>query len=92
VWPTRRACVLTLRPFFSSQFPAGTFNTFPVDTKLTGTMSVDLTNVFVQLPDGRVKALTDANALSLGKLKTSGDNVSLDIDRHGERRGDRDDH
>jgi hypothetical protein len=54
-------------------------------------MDIELTNVFIQLPDGKVKALTSANALSVGKLKTSGDNVKLDIDRHGERRGDRDD-
>ena len=82
---TLPACVSTPPPCFSYEFPVGTQNTFPTDYKLTGTMDIDLTNVFVQLPDGRVKALTDANAESLGKLKTSGDNVKLDIDRHGQR-------
>jgi hypothetical protein len=88
---TLPACVPTLPPCFSYEFPVGTQNTFPTDYKLTGTMDIDLTNVWVTLPDGRVKALTDANAESLGKLKTSGDNVNLDIDRHSERRRDRDD-
>jgi hypothetical protein len=65
--------------------------TFPDGRTLTGSMKICLTNVWLTLPDGRVKALTSANADAVRKLETSGDNVKLDIDRHGERGGDRDD-
>jgi hypothetical protein len=86
---TLPACIT--QPCFSYEFPAGTSHTFATDYQLTGTMKINLTNVFVQLPDGRVKALTSTNALSVGKLQTSGDNVEVSIDRHGEGNRDRDD-
>ena len=66
--------------------------TLPADYTLTGSMNIGLTNVWVTLPDGRVKALTSENAAVLGKLKTNGDNVNVDVGRHGQRKRDWDDH
>jgi hypothetical protein len=71
--------------------PDGSTMNLPADYTLTGSMKIGLTNVWLTLPDGRVKALTSANADAVGKIETNGDNVNLDIDRHGERRRDRDD-
>jgi hypothetical protein len=72
--------------------PDGSTMTLPADYTLTGSMNIGLTNVWVTLPDGRVKALTSANADAVGKLETNGDNVNLDIDRHDQRRRDWDGH
>jgi hypothetical protein len=59
--------------------------TFPDGRTLTGSMNIGLTNIWITLPDGRVKALTNANADRVGKIETNGDNVNIDIDRHCER-------
>ena len=81
----------TLPAGYPVTLPDGSTITLPANYTLTGSMNVGLTNVWVTLPDGRMKALTSANAASLGKLKTNGDNLNIDIDRH-ERRGDWDGH
>jgi len=44
---------------------------------LTGTMNIGLTNVMIAPPNGTATALTSANAATLGKVITNGDNVNI---------------
>jgi uncharacterized protein (TIGR03437 family) len=44
---------------------------------LTGTINIGLTNVMLTLPDGTVTPLTGANASSVGKVITNGNNVNI---------------
>jgi hypothetical protein len=64
----------TLPETFRYEFPAGNFITVPMDTPLTGTMSIGLTNVVFVLPGGALRPLTAANAGPgmLGQISTMG--------------------
>jgi uncharacterized protein (TIGR03437 family) len=46
-------------------------------TALTGTMNIGLTNVMITPPNGTATALTSANAATLGKVITNGNNVNI---------------
>jgi hypothetical protein len=44
---------------------------------LTGKMSINLTNVFIKMPDGTFQLLTSQNAWTLGQVSTNGSNVNV---------------
>jgi len=44
---------------------------------LTGAINIGLTNVMLTLPNGTVTPLTSANAATVGKVITNGDNVTI---------------
>ena len=60
---------------FTYEFPTGTTNTFTNAYTFTGSMTINLTDVMVQLPDGTVQPLTNAN-----DAVTSGNNVGVNYD------------
>ena len=45
---------------------------------LTGSMEIEMKNVFMRLPDGFWWPLLPFDALSLGKIGTNGANMSID--------------
>jgi hypothetical protein len=60
---------------FTYEFPTGTTNTFTSAYTFTGSMTINLTNVMVELPDGTMQPLTNAN-----DAVTSGNNVLVNYD------------
>ena len=60
---------------FTYVFPTGTTNTFTNAYTFTGSMTINLTDVMVQLPDGKMQPFTNAN-----DAVTSGNNVSVNYD------------
>jgi hypothetical protein len=67
----------TLPAGFFYDFPANTKVTVPTDFTLTGTMNINMTNVFVMLPNGIWLPLTTNDAGSVGLVRTNGENVNL---------------
>jgi hypothetical protein len=67
----------TIPAGFAYEFPAGVENTVAADFKLNGTMNIDLTNVFVRPSNGFFQLLTAGNAVSVGNINTSGNNVTV---------------
>jgi hypothetical protein len=51
--------------------------TFLTTYTLAGSMNISLTNVFVKLPNGMWVPLTHADAASVGRVGTNGDNVNV---------------
>lgn len=67
----------TLPAGFTYEYPAGVTHTLASDYTMTGTMNIGLTNVFVQEPNGIWLPLLDFDAGFLGKITTSGPNVTV---------------
>ena len=65
---------------FTYDFPAGTKIKVPSDFTLTGTMNIDMTNVFVMLPNGVWLPLTSNDAWPVGMVRTNGENVNINYD------------
>jgi hypothetical protein len=62
---------------FTYDFPANHKITVPSDFTLTGTMDINMTNVFVMLPNGIWLPLASNDAWSVGNVRTNGENVNI---------------
>jgi hypothetical protein len=68
----------TLPPGFMYTFPAGVVDTIPAQGfTLTGTININLTNVFVELAPELWVPLLGFDAFSVGKVVTNGQNVNV---------------
>jgi hypothetical protein len=68
----------TLPAGFSYFFPAGTPQVFGTNYTLTGSMNIDLTNVWIKLPFGLTLPLTNSfEAGWLGKITTNGSGTNV---------------
>ena len=65
---------------FVYEFPSGVTNTNATAFTLAGSMSIGMTNVIIQTPDGTVNPLTSANAVAVAGLFTNGININLSYD------------
>jgi len=71
----------TLPAGFMYEYPSGIFNTIPASGfTLTGTMNINLTNVFVKLPIGIWLPLLNFDSVAVGKISTNGTNVNIVYD------------
>ncbi|HEX7139752.1 MAG TPA: hypothetical protein VF219_18010 [Vicinamibacterales bacterium] len=70
-------------------FPSGysaNGESLPAGYTLTGTMNINLINVFIRLPNGTASPLTSADAAVLGKLTTNGNGVHVEYGLEPTRR------
>jgi hypothetical protein len=82
---------LTIENVFTPQptlYSSIGFQSLP-DGSLSGTMDIQLINVWMLLADGTVTAITDDNSEDIGKVKTHGDAVDVDFHADHSQSGDR---
>jgi len=68
---------LTIPAGFASEFPTNSYNLFPTNYTLTGSINIGLTNVIIQSTNGIVNPLTSVNAATAAGLITNGANINL---------------